>query len=80
MLVVQWQKRNLPKSVLLIKPVAFIIILFHHYCCGYLSLLVALQRLREDFIENLMIWWKMGDKIDVHRVPIKGKQNNIGLK
>ena len=28
MLVVQWRKRNLPKSALLIKPVAFIIILF----------------------------------------------------
>ena len=27
-LVVQWRKTNLPKSALLIKPVAFIIILF----------------------------------------------------
>ena len=52
MLVMQRQKRNLPKSALLIKPVAFIIICFHHYCCGYLSLLVALRGVCEDFIEK----------------------------
>ena len=48
MLVVQRWKRNLPKSALLIKPVAFIIVLFP-------SLLLWLLQLASSFINRVYV-------------------------
>ena len=77
MLVCKDGKEICPKVLCLLNLLLLLLFCFHHYCCGYLSLLVALQGVCEDFIENPDLM-KNGWQNQHPQVPIKGKQNDIG--